>query len=672
MPRDLPLGNGSLLVAFDKNYQIRDLYWPHVGQENHAMGHPFRLGFWVDGQFRWLDDDGWERDIRYAHENLVGEVKLKHPDLELEIHATDVVDFHENLLVRKFEIKDLADRDREVRIFFHHDFHISGNEIGDTTYYEPERQAVFHYKGDRWFIANGAVILSEGAELAREIATDTLPDLLVGVHQWACGLKEIHGLEGTWRDAEDGDLSAEAVAHGSVDSCIGFNIPLPAGQNRTLYTWLAVGFNFEEVVRLNRLVRRRGPESFIKRTQDYWHLWLTSHRPDFGDLPHEIRDLYLTSLLIIRTQVDANGAIIAANDSDISTAVRDTYSYMWPRDGALVANALNQAGYIDLPREFFRFCTRSLTREGYLLHKFNPDGTLASSWHPWYREGRKVLPIQEDETALVIWALWEHFDRFCDVEFIKPLFRSLIIPAADFLDQYRDAETGLPLPSYDLWEERRGVLAWTIAAVWGGLAAAANFAEAFGDTDRADRYRNAADEIKVGTDTHLWRPDLNRFARMIERTKEDSYQVDDVIDVSMVGLWKFGMYPVDSPKILATMEAIRERLWVKTEVGGIARYENDRYHQVSQDIENVPGNPWYISTLWLSEWYAAVAKTKDDLDRSKKLMEWTAERALRSGVLAEQVNPYTNDPLSVSPLTWSHATFITTVQAYLKARERIS
>jgi GH15 family glucan-1,4-alpha-glucosidase len=297
---------------------------------------------------------------------------------------------------------------------------------------------------------------------------------------------------------------------------------------------------------------------------------------------------------------------------------------------------------------------------------------LASSWHPWYREGRKDLPIQEDETALVIWALWEHFDRFHDVEFIKPLYRSLIIPAADFMDQYRDTEAGLPLSSYDLWEERRGITAWTVASIWGGLTAAANFAEAFGDTDRVDRYRNAANEVKVGTDTHLWRPELNRFARMIERKEDGSYQVDDVIDASMVGLWKFGMYPVDSPKILATMEAIQERLWVKTEVGGIARYENDRYHQVSQDIENVPGNPWFISTLWLSEWYAEVAETEEDLDRSKELMVWTAERALRSGVLAEQVNPYTNDPLSVSPLTWSHATFITAVQAYLNAMERIS
>jgi GH15 family glucan-1,4-alpha-glucosidase len=661
-----------MLVAFDKDYQIRDLYWPHVGQENHAVGHPFRLGFWADGIFRWLDDGGWDRDIRYLQENLVGQVKLKHPELDLEIYITDAVDFHENLLVRKLSIKDLADRDREVRVFFHHDFHISGNEIGDTTYYEPERQAVFHYKGERWFLANGAVILSEGAEPIRAMAADTRPDLLVGVHQWACGLKEIHGLQGTWRDAEDGELSGESIAHGSVDSCIGFNVPLQAGQTSTLYSWLAVGLNFEEVIRLNRLVRRRGPQSFIKRTQDYWHLWLTTHQPDFKNLPQNIRDLYLTSLLIIRTQVDANGAIIAANDSDISTAVRDTYSYMWPRDGALVANALIQAGYIDLSREFFQFCDRALTREGYLLHKFNPDGTLASSWHPWYREGRKDLPIQEDETALIIWALWEHFNRFRDVEFIKPLYRTLIKPAADFMDQYRDSETGLPLPSYDLWEERRGILIWTVASVWGGLTAAANFAEAFGNADRADRYRRAASEVKVGTETHLWRPDLNRFARMIEQTKEDSYQVDDVIDASMVGLWKFGMYPADSPKILASMEAIKERLWVKTEVGGIARYENDRYHQVSQDIENVPGNPWFISTLWLSEWYAEVAETEEDLDRSKELMVWTAERALRSGVLAEQVNPYTNDPLSVSPLTWSHATFITAVQAYLNAMERIS
>ena len=49
MPRDIPVGNGNLLVAFDRNYLLRDLYFPCVGKENHTNGHPFRIGFWVDG-----------------------------------------------------------------------------------------------------------------------------------------------------------------------------------------------------------------------------------------------------------------------------------------------------------------------------------------------------------------------------------------------------------------------------------------------------------------------------------------------------------------------------------------------------------------------------------------------------------------------------------------------
>jgi GH15 family glucan-1,4-alpha-glucosidase len=36
------------------------------------------------------------------------------------------------------------------------------------------------------------------------------------------------------------------------------------------------------------------------------------------------------------------------------------------------------------------------------------------------------LPIQEDETALVLSALWNHFVLYRDIDFIKPLYRQLI------------------------------------------------------------------------------------------------------------------------------------------------------------------------------------------------------------------------------------------------------
>ena len=48
MPRDIPVGNGHLLVTFDNHYQIRDLYFPHVGQENHAGNGPCRFGVHTD------------------------------------------------------------------------------------------------------------------------------------------------------------------------------------------------------------------------------------------------------------------------------------------------------------------------------------------------------------------------------------------------------------------------------------------------------------------------------------------------------------------------------------------------------------------------------------------------------------------------------------------------
>lgn len=52
MPRDIPIGNGNILIAFDRNYLLREFYFPHVGQENHTEGEPFRFGIWAKAQPR--------------------------------------------------------------------------------------------------------------------------------------------------------------------------------------------------------------------------------------------------------------------------------------------------------------------------------------------------------------------------------------------------------------------------------------------------------------------------------------------------------------------------------------------------------------------------------------------------------------------------------------------
>jgi GH15 family glucan-1,4-alpha-glucosidase len=41
-------------------------------------------------------------------------------------------------------------------------------------------------------------------------------------------------------------------------------------------------------------------------------------------------------------------------------------------------------------------------------------------------------------------------------------------------------------------------------------------------------------------------------------------------------------------------------------------------------------------------------------------------------MLAEKIHPYTGEPLSVSPLTWSHAAFVTALQVYLQSRRKLN
>jgi GH15 family glucan-1,4-alpha-glucosidase len=214
-------------------------------------------------------------------------------------------------------------------------------------------------------------------------------------------------------------------------------------------------------------------------------------------------------------------------------------------------------------------------------------------------------------------------------------------------------------------------LTFTCAAVYGGLVAAADFAHAFGDSEHAERYAQAAREIRAGMDRHLWRPELGRFARMINVGEDGAITVDPIIDASLYGSFAFGAYAADDERVEATMKAVRDRLWIKTDVGGLARYEADYYHAVSQDVGNVPGNPWFICTMWLALHAVAKAKTVEELQEAVGILEWVDSRKLPSGVLAEQVHPYSNAPLSVSPLTWSHATVVDVVQSYLEKREAV-
>ena len=641
--RDIPVGNGSLLVTFDEFYQIRDVYFPHVGQENHTEGFPFRFGVWADGAFSWIFGEGWSRTLKYLSETLVTDVLLTNEDLGLQIVSNDTVASHENIFLRRVRVNNLRDSEREIRIFLHHDFRISESKIGDTAFYDPESFALVHYKKNRYFLINSE------------------PHFQV----FTTGRKAFQDQEGTWRDAEDGELNGGAITEGSVDSTISLHFTLEAQGTYEFFYWIAAGASHTEVCRLNQHVLEERPQIYLDYTENYWRVWVNKNDTEFGDLSPEIVDLYKRSLLIVRTQTDNGGAILAANDSDVTERATDHYSYLWTRDGAFVAHALDLAGYPFLTRKFFDFCAEIVHPDGYFLQKYNSDGSVASGWHAawdvWAK--KKLIPIQEDETALVLWALWQHYDKYREVEFSRRLYRPLIIKCADFMVEFRHESLGLPKPSWNLWEDRRGIHTFTCASVVGGLRAAANFAHLFGDDKRAELYETTANEIVEAMREHLYSEELGRFLRALQFHGDEHFEADTTIDASLFGAFYFGAFEAENEMVRNTMRAIEENLLVNGEIGGIARFENDGYMRISEEFT---GNAWFICTLWLAEYRIAMAKKKNDLKGALEILEWAVKNALPSGVLAEQVHPETGAAVSVSPLTWSHSTFVATVQNYLR------
>ncbi|MEN6343230.1 MAG: glycoside hydrolase family 15 protein [Methanospirillum sp.] len=631
------------MITLDVDLSIRDLYFPYVGMENHVGGHRCRFGVWVDGRFSWIDEH-WRRSTAYRPDSLVSEVVLTHPVLPVELRISDTVHPLYTIFLRGIAARSTDGGAHDLRLFFAQDFHVHESSHGVTALYHPQEDAVIHYRKDRYILAGAR---GDGP----------------GLDQYAVGTAETRAFQGTWVDAEDGTLSRNPVAHGSVDSTIGVHARLEPNRTSALHYWLCTGTSMDDVIALHRRVREAGAGPLLDQADRVYRVWVNKSAIDFADVSPVVVDAFKRSLLVLRTQIDNRGAILGSCDSDIYSFNHDSYAYAWPRDGAFVSIGLDAAGYYGVTRRFFRFCERTITPAGYLFHKYHPDGTLGSTWHPWIDIGGAAqYPIQEDETALVLYALWNHYDRVRDIEFVISLYDSLVIPAAEFLVRYRDPGTHLPLPSYDLWEEQHGIFSFTVAAVFAGLLAASRIAALLGDTLRVARYREAADEVKAAALALLVEGGTGRFFKAIRFDVDGSLVPDRTVDASAYGIYAFGLLPPGDPRVHATMEAVEARLGLHAGIGGVARYEMDRYQRDGDD-PGLPGNPWPICTLWLAEWYIGLG----DLPHALRLLEWVCSHATRTGLMPEQLNPLTGAPLSVSPLTWSHSTFVLTVTRYLDA-----
>ncbi|NCO10498.1 glycoside hydrolase family 15 protein [Candidatus Saccharibacteria bacterium] len=640
MARPIVLSNGELHVGLNNYGVVHDFYYPYVGFENHASGDGLRhkVGVWIDGAISWTDSDEWIFSYHYPHTALIGHTTARNERLKLLLEFDDFVDAEMSVFMRNIHVVNLADVERNIRLFTYQAFAIGDSRSNtDTAQYLPDSNAVLHYRGRRAFVISGASHDGEPFD------------------QYTIGLFGIENHEGSYRDAEDGELGNNTVEHGRVDSILRFNLTVAAHSSARVHYWIAAGMSSREALYIHKQVQDDGLHARLHNTAQWWKKWLEPAINASKRMPKQYQDQFVKSAMIVKSHIDKRGAVIASTDSSMLNYSRDAYAYSWPRDGAYAVWPLIRLGYYEEPYRFFEFCRRGLHPGGYLSHKYRADGALGSSWHPYVHGDMVGPPIQEDETALVVFMFVQFYQISNDSSLIRDFYHAMIRPMADFLTDYVDLATGLPKPSYDLWEESYATFTYTAAVTYGALVAASELAQSVGDDEHAVKWRSAADDIQHAAQTHLYNEERGVFYKSMSFV-DGKPVYDETIDTSAVySSFLFGLFGPDSKEVASSIKKVAEVFKTSPENPGLPRYENDPYRRSSS---RVTGNWWHICTMWQAQYDIE----KGDVDSAYNILDWVTKHAMSStGMLSEQVNPIDDSYVSPSPLTWSHAEYLSTL-----------
>lgn len=398
----------------------------------------------------------------------------------------------------------------------------------------------------------------------------------------------------------------------------------------------------------------------------YWKKYVKEHlnielKPETSKYNKKFKQVYQRSILLFPLLINQEtGGISAAVEVDENMTQCGRYSHCWPRDAVFITKALDQIKMIKETDKFYKtFCKNTQSKNGMWEQRFYTDGKLAPCWG-----------YQIDETASVIYGLYEHYKVIKDTKFLKDTYK-MCENAAKFLCNYMDNILGtrdqsdivkneieatyhtenrnkLPV-SYDLWEMNEGVHLYSLASIYAAFQAMKCIHEELRpEYEQNNRLKVEAinkleariikyqEEIKKYILANLYDEETKTFLRN---------QNDKRTDISELGIVApFELFSPKEKKVLNTVEKINMTL--RTYTGGYLRFEQDHYRGGN--------NPWLIATLWMGMYYQRAGEKR----KAKECIEFAVNTANQHGFLAEQVDNNTMQGNWVNALGWSHAMFI--------------